>query len=74
MVFNGLVQALMGRLHQTIEHHSKSMKLNEMANLTGWLTAQVLEQANVSHFRPQGRRKCQTFMPSDTLDAEGVEH
>ena len=74
MVFNGLVQALMGRLHQTIEHHSKSMKLNEMTNLTGWLTPQVLELANVSHIRPQGIRKCHSFMHSRTWGAERVKH
>ena len=50
------------------------MKLNEMTNLTGWLTAQVLELANDSHFRPQGRQNCQTFMPSVTYESEGVKH
>ena len=73
MVFKGLVQALNGRLGQTIEHHSKSMELNEMTNLTGWLTAQALELPNVSHFRSQGRRKSQTFMPPGTSKAEGVK-
>ena len=51
MVFNGLVQALPGACDQTIEHRPKSMKLNEMENQTGWLTAHGLELANVSHFR-----------------------
>ena len=68
------MQAPIGRLHQNIENSSKAMKLNVMTNLSGWRTAQVLELANVSHFRPQGRRKCQTFMPFGTCKAKGVKH
>ena len=74
MVFNGLVQAPNKRLHQTIENHSESMKLYEITNLTGWLTAQALELPNISHFRLQCRRKCQAFMPSGTCKAERVKH
>ena len=68
------MQAPHERLHQTLEINSKSTKLNEMTNLTGWLTAQVLELANDSHFRPQRRQNCQTFMPSVTYESEGVKH
>ena len=53
MVFNGLVQAPNKRLHQTIENHSKSIKLNEMSNLTSWLTAQALDLQMLHIFAPR---------------------